>query len=411
VEPNVDWVNRVLEDSEDIAMLRRVSVKAEKLYIKTRNSSSASSAKRAREMVSTRAWSELHPLFDEEKADKENAREAMLAQISGFKPQEAIFEVGPSGKSEKNRAAEAVRGFRTRVAPRRITAAEREKAMESDSDDSDKEGEEHEIFEDEDEVDGVDGVEEEDEDDEEELEVTVSNTVTSKKGQTKESFQDSEVFMSYTPRTLNAAEERGYGVHSGSTANFITAARDVTMDLTNDDGAKAFGEPTRSKMRWDKKLNKYVSRDNDEDGTRGAKMVRGESGVKIAASFSSGRFDRWRKANRLERMPHVGETENAHHARQAGAPSDRGARYKHKKEQAPKEADKFRDDYHVRKKRVAEAKEKRIGIYRDGAGSTKEIKSADDIRKARAIMEQKKAKNARPEAKRGRKKPSQKLRR
>ncbi len=50
------------------------------------------------------------------------------------------------------------------------------------------------------------------------------------------------------------------------------------MDLTNDEGAKAFGLPTRSKMRWDKKQSKYVARANDEDGTKGAKMVRGESG-------------------------------------------------------------------------------------------------------------------------------------
>lgn len=408
VEPNVDWVNRVLEDSEDLAMLRRVSVKAEKLYIKTRNAASASSAHRARDMVKSAAWTELHPLFNEELADKESARAAMLAKISGFKPQETIFEIGPSGKSTKNVAAEAVRGFRTRVAPRRITAEELEKKKAEENGESGSEGEDgenHEIFEDEDEDgDEVDGME--DDDEEEELEVTVSNTATSKKGQTKESFQDSEVFMSYTPRTLNTAEERGYGVHSGSTANFITAARDVTMDLTNDEGAKAFGEPTRSKMRWDKKLNKYVSRDNDEDGTRGAKMIRGESGVKIAASFSSGRFDRWRQANRLGNMPHIGEIEKSQLARQAGAPTG-GARYKHKKEQAPKEADKFRDDYHVRKKRVAEAKEKRIGIYKDGAGKH-EIKSADDIRKDRKIMEQKRAKNARPEAKRGRKKPKQK---
>jgi ATP-dependent RNA helicase DDX54/DBP10 len=75
-----------------------------------------------------------------------------------------------------------------------------------------------------------------------------------------------------------------------------------------------------------------------------------------------------------------------------------GPRYKHKQERAPKEADKYRDDYHVRKKRVAEAKEARIGKYKEGAGK-REIKSTEDIRKERKLAERKKAKNARPSKK------------
>jgi ATP-dependent RNA helicase DDX54/DBP10 len=167
------------------------------------------------------------------------------------------------------------------------------------------------------------------------------------------------------------------------------------MDLTNDENAKSFGEPTRSKMRWDKKSKKYVSRENDDDGSKGAKMIRGESGVKIAASFQSGRFDKWKRANRLGKLPHVGEAERpggANHV--AHIPS--GVRYKHKQERAPKEADKYRDDFQVRKKRVDEAREKRVGRFRDGMGSKKELKGRDDIRKARQEKEKKRLKNARP---------------
>ena len=71
-----------------------------------------------------------------------------------------------------------------------------------------------------------------------------------------------------------------------------------------------------------------------------------------------------------------------------------GTRYKHKQERAPKDADKYRDDYHVRKKRVDEAKEKRIGRFKDGVGKS-EIKSTEDIRKQRKLADQRKAKNAR----------------
>lgn len=50
------------------------------------------------------------------------------------------------------------------------------------------------------------------------------------------------------------------------------------MDLTNDEGSKSFGVPSRTKMRWDQKSRKYVSRENDTDGSKGARMVTGESG-------------------------------------------------------------------------------------------------------------------------------------
>jgi len=167
------------------------------------------------------------------------------------------------------------------------------------------------------------------------------------------------------------------------------------MDLTNDDSGKSFGEPSRAKgMRWDKKASKYVARANDEDGSRGKKMIIGESGQKIAASFQSGRFERWRKAHKIERLPRTGETERPGII---GSTSGRGIgkRYMHKQEKAPKEADKFRDDYHTRRKRVEEAKEKRIGRFKDGEGKG-EIKSTEDIRKARKLQEKRKAKNARP---------------
>ena len=73
-------------------------------------------------------------------------------------------------------------------------------------------------------------------------------------------------------------------------------------------------------------------------------------------------------------------------------------------EKAPKEADKYRDDYHVRKRRVAEAKEKRVGRFRDGEGSQRELKGAVDIRKARELKEKKRVKNARaPRSFKGRK--------
>jgi ATP-dependent RNA helicase DDX54/DBP10 len=392
VEMHVEWLNKILEESEDILNLRKVAGKAEKLYLKTRNSASSQSAKRAREMVASNGWGQLHRVFGADANNEQAARADMLARISGYKPQETIFEVGHGDKG-KSRAADVMKELRKRVVPKgRKQSSEFDKievSDESEDDDvviadgmdidaaaADEEGDEDEVADwEEDSNDG--------------LEVTVSNANGKSKGKTD--WKDSDVFMSYTPRTVNAAEERGYGVHSGGAgSSFVEAARDATMDFTNDETAKNFGAPTRAKMRWDAKSKKYVSRENDEDGSKGARLITGESGVKIAASFSSGRFDRWKRANRTGKMPRVGETE-----RPGTGQIPTGVRYKHKQEKAPKEADKYRDDFEERKKRVGEAREKRVGRFRDGMGNKKELKGADFIRKARAEKQKKIAQSKR----------------
>ncbi|KUI56896.1 ATP-dependent RNA helicase DBP10 [Cytospora mali] len=421
IETHVEWLNKLLKENEDIKALRQVAGKAEKLYIRTRNSASSQSAKRAKEVVVSKGWNELHPLFGEFDDEAENARNDMLARIGNWKPKETIFEVRMGKKAVSNPGADVMRKIRAKITPKnRIEQPAAEKveddvemgdapaptydsdAEEADSDDEYEVGQQ-----------GVSPLDSGDEDDamsDSDLEVTVSkhadyeNKNIRKDG--KKTARDSEFFMSYTPRTTNANEEKGYSINSGGLPSFVEAARHVTMDLTNDDGAKSFGEPARSKMRWDKKQNKYVSTANDADGSKGVKsrMIKGESGVKIAASFQSGRFDRWRRAHRLGKMPHVGEQEKGNLPRLTpnGGGGDQGGwrHYKHKQERAPKEADKYRDDFHVRKKRVAEAKEKRIGKFKDGEGSRKEIKSKDDIVRSRKVEEMKRAKNARP-AKRG----------
>lgn len=402
LESTSEWITKLLGDDDDLSALRTVAGKGEKLYKKTRNSASNESAKRGKEVVASKGWNELHPLFNNDTNTAEQARIDMLERINGFRPHETVFEIGTRGKAGHGEAAEMMRHRREKIVPRR----------QKEEDDKAAAAVEEADFEED-----FDGPEEDANDDDDEMEVTVSGggadmedasdgeielafAKSNQKGKGRTlSWKDSENFMSYHPKNINAAEERGYGVHSGSyntasqNSNFIEAARGVTMDLTNDDGAKSFAEPARAKgMRWDKKNSKYVARVNDEDGSKGKKMIRGESGQKIAASFQSGRYERWRKTNKQDRLPRTGEAERE--GATGGVGRGFGTRYKHKQERAPKEADKYRDDYHVRKKRVAEAKEKRVGVFKDGSGK-REIKSTDDIRKDRKVAEMKKAKNAR----------------
>lgn len=242
---------------------------------------------------------------------------------------------------------------------------------------------------------------------ESDLEVTFSaysnpkNDIRSEKstGVSAAAFQNPDYFMGYTPNNTDLAEDRGYGVHSGTNDNFAAASRNATMDLTGDEGQKGFGEP-RSIMRWDKRHKKYVARQNDEDGSKGERLVRGESGAKIAASFRSGRFQAWKKGKRLSHMPRVGEMEQPGMGAGLHQAASRGGRFRHHKQQAPKRADPLRPDYEKMKKKNEAARERQQSQAGGAAAKGKsEIRSTDDIRKARKLEQKRREKNARPSRK------------
>lgn len=394
VEQYSEETLKLLEDDVDLAAMKDVAAKGEKQYLRTRNSASAESVKRAKTLSEKEDVTGTNMLFDnDEDGNAEQQRLDMLARVSGFRPQETVFEIGKRG--EKSEAAEIMRKRRSKIEPKHRQKNEDESDAEDEVTVGAKLPKDVEADEDSDEeliLTQPGANMEEASDSELELTFTAPDQDTTRPSKT--SGKDSEFFMSYTPSTMNLAEDRGYGVHSGGTnAHFLEAARGATMDLTNDENAKGFGAP--SKLRWDKKAKKYVSRANDEDGSKGQKMIVGESGQKIAASLKSGRFDAWRKANRVERLPRVGEMERsgahfANHNREG-----EGQRFKHKQEKAPKEADKYRDDYYKRKKKVDAAREKRVGRFAEGKGKN-ELKGVEDVRKGRKMKERRREKNARP---------------
>ncbi|QVM10433.1 ATP-dependent RNA helicase dbp10 [Coccidioides posadasii str. Silveira] len=410
---NCEWVSKLLDEDIDIQNQREVVMKGEKLYIRTRNSASAESAKRAKDVVASDGWTMLHPLFNDEASQMEVEREQMLARIGGYKPQETIFEISGrrGGKAGDDEALDMMRKIRSTMENKRakkqganqpttdaeVPASALATTLGDDKDNG--------LGDDMDQDDVADMSMASDS----ELEVTFSyqsdKSKSKKRSGDKQSsgtFQNPEYFMSYTPAAHSFAEERGYGVHSGSNSNFVEASRDATMDLSRDEANRGFAEP-RSIMRWDKRHKKYVSRRNDEDGSKGALLVKGESGAKIAASFRSGRFDAWKKSKRLGRMPRVGETENPGLGSTVPA---RGQKFRHNKEQAPKAADKYRGDYEKKRKKEQELQKRQAetGMLQFGSkGGTKkvksEIRSVDDVRKARKLKEKRREKNARPSKK------------
>ncbi|EXJ65949.1 ATP-dependent RNA helicase dbp10 [Cladophialophora psammophila CBS 110553] len=415
IQTSCEWVTKTLESDSDLSTLRNVALKGEKLYQRTRNSASSESAKRSKVIVSSPSWSELHSLFNDETDDVEVEREKMLARVGGFRPQESIFEIGARRGGRKNNedAVDAIRKIRSGFECRKQKIADVVQARtEVDDDALAQNGSTHGPVDEDAEPDSnddrndIDGMSEASLTD---LEITFSQPYSKKSKPSKsskaglrntdEDFRDPENFMSYHPTTHDLTSDRAYGVHSGSNTNasasFVESARTATMDLGADESSKTFGE-NRGIMRWDKRHKKYVRRDNDEDGSKtGKRLVKGESGAKIAASFRSGRFERWMKANRMSRLGRIGEEEKTFNINTGGLSvgGARGKKFQHRSQKTPKQPDKLRGDYEKQVKKVRGAKERE----EQSAGKAKgELRNVDRIVKERRLKEKRREKNARP---------------
>ena len=90
LERNCEWVSKLLDEDDDLQALRSVATKGEKLYLKTRNAASNESARRSKEITSSKGWMALHPLFNDDTNYVEVERAKMLARVSGFRPQETV---------------------------------------------------------------------------------------------------------------------------------------------------------------------------------------------------------------------------------------------------------------------------------------------------------------------------------
>ncbi|KAI9728129.1 MAG: ATP-dependent RNA helicase dbp10 [Chrysothrix sp. TS-e1954] len=388
IEKHCEWVVNILEDNEDLSLLKSVATKGEKQYLRSRNAASHDSAKRARSLADDEALSQANLLYGSDLPSNAPACDDMLARISSFRPPETIFEF-------KRRDTTALT---------EILQKQRQSRRVKQTDDN-SHGTEQDDLEglqaDQSQGENLPQVEQTTFSDksDDETEIVYPSQDTKDNTSKGDEWEDSEYFMSFQPRTGNLAEERAYGVQSGSydvskNASFAEAARGVTMDLANDE-SKGFAEASRPKQRWDKRSKKYVNTANDEDGSKGRKMITSETGQKIAASFRSGRFDAWKKSNRIDRMPRNGEKESSSRTFSSGRT---GTKFKHYAERAPKQPDKYRDDYYKKKKKLAEAKTRDANPVVDNRTrkAKSELRNASDVRKQRSVKQKRMEKNARP---------------
>lgn len=239
-----------------------------------------------------------------------------------------------------------------------------------------------------------------------------------------------------------------YSLGNGGT--FLEQAAHASFTLANDEHRLGTSSQAPNATRWDVKKKKFIK--GDGVGADNERYIRTESGSRLPASFRSGRFDEWRKAQKVN-VQKVGEVEDTKASGQmwemagrgrGGPGGNRGGRgggggrgFRHNSFTEPKRLDPLRKDYDKQVfKRNAKAEagtgyasrpessssargrggfaargarggRGRGGSSRGGMGgrggshARDELKSSAQIQKSRQLASQRKEKNARPSKKRG----------
>ncbi|KZT72081.1 DEAD-domain-containing protein [Daedalea quercina L-15889] len=410
LDQEVEYVKKLDHENHNLGTLRDVMRKGHGMYERSKGKASQASYKRAKDMTKEGKWgfattdSGIHPvLLRNEKGgimtsrlEEEAQRAALLKAVNSFRPAETVLEIGARGNTETAALMKQRRKALSKAAQRASLASTSAPATlrEDDDDEAVSASETREVLE---------------MADEEEIAAVFDSY--HKKGDSKNDFRDSEFYMSHYQK--DAHTEKGYSLRDGAT--FAEQAQNVAFDLAGDEGTR---ERKRREMHWDKKKKRFIK--GAGEGADNVKLVRTESGVKLPATYRSGRFDEWKAKSRLY-LPKVGEAEMDGPRR--GNSSVGGRKFKHHQTAASKPLDRLSKDYE-RKARQRKKQEQNSGADDDARPSPRpgkkgkalgkrnggktvgkvrsELKTVDQIRKTRQISENRKAKNARPSKRKGR---------
>lgn len=374
VETFQELYENILKNHYELSVIKGVAAKGEKLYYRTRQSASKESLKRSKELMDTGCWDDQNLLFG---PNLEKEKEKFLEKLLNRHSKETVFEFRKKGhEKEEDSLVEFMHRRRKQIAPIQRRAKEKRELLEKERIAGLTHGIENEILKNDGEIGYSTAASIEA--DESELQNAFEDAdelIQKKKNEKRKSFKDPQFFLShYAPASVIQDQQMSIS------SSFANEAASATFDIENDEKLQA----NKQVMQWDRKKGNYVNSQSTDK-----KFIIGESGQKIPATYRSGRFDDWKKQRNLKPAK-LGSFETNNN-------NSNDKRFKHKKVASPKLPDKYRDDYHKQKEKVKKAVDS--GLHVKGynkPGQRQEIKSTEDIRKARAAKDKKKAKNARP---------------
>ncbi|CAG8573058.1 787_t:CDS:10 [Funneliformis caledonium] len=382
---NLEWIKSILKEVSNIEALNNVANNGYKQYCKSRPLASSESYKRAKEIMATEKYNDVHFLFADKVDEKEKERRNLISSISSFRPHETIFEIGSRG-SKKTSAAQIMKQRRGNVS-KKIEAHKSSilnnnlSTYQSEPINSNLDGEKVEN--------SVIKVLKKRKADDSNIEIS------KKQKRLKDHFRDEEFYIPHVQKDANT--EKGYSVNQGM--SFAEESKNAIIETQTDEHVPQFGK--NKMLRWDSKKKNFVK--GTGIGSDNKKLITTESGIKIPATYKSGRFKEWQQHNKLQ-IPRMGEKELPN-------TNLNMKRYRHNKFTTPKPLDPLSKSYEKKLKKVSKSdstndqkdisnissKKRNTGGH-NNKRINNELKTAEQIHKLRKLKEKRKAKNARPKS-------------
>ncbi|XP_070534203.1 ATP-dependent RNA helicase DDX54-like [Ptychodera flava] len=291
-------VESLLEKSQDLQNLKRVSDNAYKHYLKSRPAAAPESIKRMKEIDFGKM--SLHPIFGAYANALEIDRARMVDDIKNYKPCHTVLEVNSTAKSQRFEVMKAKRSVHTN-AIRKFQLKKEEKSANDNAMHAAEIQSTVEMSTDKD------------------IESAFSTVVApghkrkqrdgdsdgkrKKLKQASTSIRDEEYFINY--RAPDHHAEKGLSIAESS---FDQQASLAMLDLTGDDADTV--KQQKNYLKWDRKKKKFIREGGDEK----KKKIKTESGTYIQASFKKNIYKDWLEKSKVgerDSDDHDSEEENS----------------------------------------------------------------------------------------------------
>ncbi|KAJ2230102.1 ATP-dependent RNA helicase dbp10 [Coemansia sp. RSA 485] len=410
-ELDSEWVRHVVEENVTIEGMQTTSNNGSKLYRKSKQVASSESYKRAKEISMAESFAEHHILLNDKINPEEKKRMEMLRSLSGFRPNETVFEIGSRGIKHTSTASLIMQNYRMMSK----NYIDKTKDVRSRMDDPMARFDDDSMDVDDSEYVGRKSSDKK----------TMQNLLNPDKSS---AYRDDEFYIPYSKTDQNT--ERGYAMNTGS---FAEQAQNAIVSVHGDESesllALQHAKQAKNVLRWDSKKKNFVR--GLGVGSDNKKLIKTESGTMLPATFKAGTFKTWEQKTKTH-VPRAGESEMVNAASRAAAGKYSTGRFKHTKVTEAKPLDPlsidyerklkkrkaqgsvddsngdkykgtvaFSDDEGSNKKRAGNDHKKRSGAPGKRQGPRSELKTADQIRKARIDKEKRIEKTGRHNAKGG----------
>lgn len=381
IDEETEHLQLLMKNSFDLQSQHKVMTNAYKQYLRSRPPASKESNRRSKEEV----WDQnigYHPLLKVKDMEAEVQRIKILESLSSLRPKSTVFEMTKSVKNSKSSALihmqekrqqdeNYINNFHKKLEERKATIESKEENNEvqkytSNLEQSTLEDVENTF---------TTVIQNKKKNKSLKRKSNVENSVNlqsseppkkkkKKKKNNRESsgvkkdkenisYKQEEYFIPYKSKDHDT--EQGYSIGT----SFEKEANSATLDITQDEDA--YMKRSNNQTKWDRKKKKFVGPKDEE------KRIKTESGVWIKSSYKSGRYKKWIDAERHKAV----ENDNSDGEEPNKSNKGRGIKtIRHKS---------------TKKHPLMKGKE----MPRTKRGPKRELKSQEQIDKARRIKEQK----------------------